>query len=281
MEKKVRVDERNKLFRLAYINTSEITEKIFGLSRAKTMVTGAETGLPGAGAESTQETQQDHHPGLHLYAKFILLSSFLASHNPARLDAQCFGKTCITARRRRRRGRAANDTVLGGKKRQKLKGRKAFPMERMLAIFSSLINEPVMSDVAIHSQIATLVSLRYLSRVSRYAELDMPKFRCNISYDMAKNLAQDVRVDLDGYLHDFVSRGGLGKFQAIFRHVGKLVAPSTHFVVGDNLVSSHVVSHFASSNFVMIFVLHRRIWYGRIFLVTGQARLHGEPEPLW
>lgn len=62
--------------------------------------------------------------------RILLVCSFLASHNPARLDKRFFCKGKSSKRKARSRG--------GSKISEALKGPKTFPLDRLLAIHSSV-----------------------------------------------------------------------------------------------------------------------------------------------
>ncbi|KAJ2762933.1 hypothetical protein IWQ56_004945, partial [Coemansia nantahalensis] len=140
---------------------------------------------------------------LPYYTKFLLVAAFLASYNPARLDAQYFSRGKGQAKRRRRgQQRAAPDST-GGDNRQQLLGPKSFGIERMLAIFYSIIAEPVDSSVDVQIQIASLVTLRLLSRTSAGDRLDGVKCKCNVGLESIRAIARSVRFEIDRYLYDF------------------------------------------------------------------------------
>ncbi|KAI9334712.1 origin recognition complex subunit 5 C-terminus-domain-containing protein [Obelidium mucronatum] len=138
---------------------------------------------------------------------YLLLASFIASYNPKGLDVRFFAR--------------ASEKSLGSKKikksmgmmkkkklRQQLLGPKAFPIERMLAIFYR-IKEDAHSDqdleslVDIQMQVTSLVTKGLLHRMSNVARLDEVKCKVNISLETAYALAARVRFDLSKYLHDF------------------------------------------------------------------------------
>ncbi|KAF9141862.1 Origin recognition complex subunit 5 [Mortierella sp. GBA39] len=145
---------------------------------------------------------------LPYYTKFILIASFLASYNPPRLDMRYFAKVSSTGSKMTKRSKVAaakkhGHDSMGSKLRQQLLGPKPFPIERMLAIFYSILDEEVEENVNVHTQIASLVSLRMLQRVTPMDKLDSIKCKCNVSYEMIKTLAKSTRFEIDKYLYDF------------------------------------------------------------------------------
>ncbi|KAG0322856.1 Origin recognition complex subunit 5 [Dissophora globulifera] len=150
---------------------------------------------------------------LPYFTKFILIASFLASYNPPRLDMRYFAKVSNQGGKLSRRAKVSavkkhGFDQLGSKLRQQLLGPKTFPIERMLAIFYSILDEQVLDEqveenVNVHTQVASLVSLRLLQRVTPMDKLDSIKCKCNVSYDMIKALAKSTKFDIDKYLYDF------------------------------------------------------------------------------
>ncbi|KAG0050192.1 Origin recognition complex subunit 5 [Gryganskiella cystojenkinii] len=139
---------------------------------------------------------------------FILIASFLASYNPPRLDMRYFAKVSnqggkMTKRQKVAAAKKHGHDNLGSKLRQQLLGPKTFPIERMLAIFYSILNEEAEETVHVHTQIASLVSLRLLQRVTPMDKLDSIKCKCNVSYETIKALAKSTKFDIDKYLYDF------------------------------------------------------------------------------
>ncbi|KAG9323662.1 hypothetical protein KVV02_002958 [Mortierella alpina] len=146
---------------------------------------------------------------LPYYTKFILIASFLASYNPPRLDMRYFAKVSnqggkMTKRAKQSAAKKHGHDQMGSKLRQQLLGPKTFPIERMLAIFYSILDEDVEENVNVHTQIASLVSLRLLQRVTPMDKLDSIKCKCNVSYDTIKTLARSTKFEIDKYLYDFV-----------------------------------------------------------------------------
>nr|KAJ3419435.1 Origin recognition complex subunit 5 [Polyrhizophydium stewartii] len=140
---------------------------------------------------------------LPYYAKFLLIASFLASYNPPRLDRRFFTKQ---GEGRRARKKAGGDLVQENKKlRQQLLGPKAFPVERMLAIFYSIVDSDLDAGFRVYSAIASLISLRLMLRVSGMDRLDDMRCKCNANYALVHRVAQSVRFDLSKYLFDFVA----------------------------------------------------------------------------
>ncbi|KAF9927322.1 Origin recognition complex subunit 5 [Linnemannia zychae] len=130
------------------------------------------------------------------------------SYNPPRLDMRYFAKVSNQGGKMSKRAKIAaakkhGHDNMGSKLRQQLLGPKPFPIERMLAIFYSILDEEVEENVNVHTQIASLVSLRMLQRVTPMDKLDSIKCKCNVSYETIKILAKSTRFEIDKYLYDF------------------------------------------------------------------------------
>ena len=82
-------------------------------------------------------------------SKFLLFAAFFASYNPARFDVRFFSKG-------KDNGASKRQSQNGSKIRQQLLGPKTFPVERMLAIFYSLIRDHVDSS-DVYSQVIMLI----------------------------------------------------------------------------------------------------------------------------
>ncbi|CAO3588911.1 unnamed protein product [Absidia cylindrospora] len=141
---------------------------------------------------------------LPYYTKFLLLACYLASYNPPRFDVRYFARGREERSKKKgggtRKGKAENT---GGKMRQQLVGPKAFPMERMLAIFYSIIDDELEDSIDIQLQITSLTTLRLLVRCTSMDKLDGAKYKCNVSFDFIRAVAQSVRFEVDRYLYDF------------------------------------------------------------------------------
>ncbi|XP_028664585.1 origin recognition complex subunit 5 [Erpetoichthys calabaricus] len=137
------------------------------------------------------------HVDLPYYSKFLLIAAYLASFNPARTDKRFFLK---------HHGKMKKVTFL--KKHEKtsnhLLGPKPFPLDRLLAIFYSIVDSRVASTANIFSQISSLVTLQLLTLVGHSDQLDSPKYKCTVSMDFICAIARTVNFDIVRYLYDFL-----------------------------------------------------------------------------
>ncbi|KAM9824416.1 origin recognition complex subunit 5 [Neosynchiropus ocellatus] len=137
------------------------------------------------------------HVELPYYSKFLLIAAYLASYNPARTDKRFFVK---------HHGKVRKTKFL--KKNEKtsnhLLGPKPFPLDRMLAIFYSVVDSRVAPTASIFSQISSLVTLQLLAQVGHDDQLDAPKYKCAVSMEFIRAISRTVNFDIIKYLYDFL-----------------------------------------------------------------------------
>ncbi|KAI5787186.1 origin recognition complex subunit 5 C-terminus-domain-containing protein [Geopyxis carbonaria] len=134
---------------------------------------------------------------LPYYSKFILCASYLASFNPARLDVQFFMKA-NDAKKKRRGGGGGGKQGKTRKIQRRLLGPQAFPIERMLAIFHSIIPQDIEPTSDIMAQIATLTSLRLLVKASSLDPLDgSARWKVNVEWEYIRGIARSVKFDIE------------------------------------------------------------------------------------
>ncbi|XP_029901659.1 origin recognition complex subunit 5 [Myripristis murdjan] len=137
------------------------------------------------------------HVELPYYSKFLLIAAYLASYNPARTDKRFFVK---------HHGKVRKTNFL--KKHEKtsnhLLGPKPFPLDRLLAIFYSVVDSRVAPTASIFSQISSLVTLQLLAQVGHDDQIDAPKYKCAVSLDFIRAISRTVNFDIVKYLYDFL-----------------------------------------------------------------------------
>lgn len=137
------------------------------------------------------------HVELPFHSKFLLIASYLASYNPAKSDKRFFMKHHGSVKKRAPTKRSKE------KLSSQLTGPKAFTLDRMMAIFYSIVEDDVRPSANISSQISTLVSLQFLTQVGGNDMLDCPKYKCIIGLDFVAQLAKQVQFEIHRYLVDF------------------------------------------------------------------------------
>ncbi|KAF8560480.1 hypothetical protein P879_03782 [Paragonimus westermani] len=159
---------------------------------------------------------------LPYFTRFMLIAAFLASYNPREADKKFLVKNLgrRTSRMKRNEKNSEHTKAL-------LLGPRVFPVDRLLAIFHALLrneSEPVPHTSLLISQIASLTALGLLSATSPanaigglhtlganlgssgFCEVDAlanPRYRCMLSLETVKAVAQSVDFDLTAYLADF------------------------------------------------------------------------------
>ncbi|XP_022081114.1 origin recognition complex subunit 5-like [Acanthaster planci] len=156
-------------------------------------------------AETGQPGQQTSQPGilsaraqmeLPFYSKYLLIAAYLASYNPARYDRRFFSKN---------HGKVKKSAVNRKKETShQLLGPRAFPLDRLMAIFYSIVDSRVAPTANIFSQISSLVTLQLLAQVGHEDQLDTPKYKCTVSLEFIRSIARTVGFDVIRYLYDFV-----------------------------------------------------------------------------
>ncbi|SMR59233.1 unnamed protein product [Zymoseptoria tritici ST99CH_1E4] len=116
-------------------------------------------------SDSTSNLAKSKTHDLPYYAKWLLVAAYLASFNPARLDALYFMKSTERKRRKKGGGTARSGGGRPGKIRKiprHLLAASAFTLDRHLAILHAILPHDLRTTIDIYKQIATLSGLRLL-----------------------------------------------------------------------------------------------------------------------
>ncbi|KAF5192484.1 origin recognition complex subunit [Thalictrum thalictroides] len=158
-------------------------------------------------------------------AKYLLISTFLASRNPATLDAALFDSAGGGDNTNRKRRRKASETSIQQKENAEqellMKGPGTFPLERLLAIFqcitsvtASVLEEEqqevdvlgteggangLMSDVLL--QLSTLCNANIIIKGGTCPLDGTSRYRSTVSEEMALKVARSVNFPLPKYLY--------------------------------------------------------------------------------
>ena len=95
----------------------------------------------------------------------------------------CVRRVCprvCTLKRSTGRRKKSRKTKKAEKVPQRLLGPKTFPLDRLLAIFYSIVESWVDASSEIYAQIASLVTLRLIAQVTGADNLDAPRFKCMV-----------------------------------------------------------------------------------------------------
>ncbi|XP_059651389.1 origin of replication complex subunit 5 isoform X2 [Cornus florida] len=155
-------------------------------------------------------------------AKYLLLSAFLASRNPATLDASLFDSTGGSDNRKRKRKSSEKSMEQKETVEQELlmKGPGTFPLERLLAIYQCITsvaeysldeeqgNEGLgvededfglMSDVLL--QLSSLCNANFITKGGRCPLEGSTRYRSTVCEDMALKVARSLKFPLSKYLY--------------------------------------------------------------------------------
>ncbi|XP_004306771.1 PREDICTED: origin of replication complex subunit 5-like [Fragaria vesca subsp. vesca] len=165
--------------------------------------------------------QLDFH--MSTSAKYLLISAFLASRNPATLDASLFDSTGGSNNRKRKRKVSEKSIEQKETAEQELlmKGPGTFPMERLLAIFqciTSVVENPLddeeqaqdglgipdghnglMSDVLL--QLTSLCGANFIVKGGSCPLEGSTRYRSTVTEDMALQVARSIKFPLSKYLY--------------------------------------------------------------------------------
>ncbi|KAE9602034.1 putative origin recognition complex, subunit 5, P-loop containing nucleoside triphosphate hydrolase [Lupinus albus] len=156
-------------------------------------------------------------------AKYLLISAFLASRNPATLDASLFDAKGGSDNRKRKR--KASEKVLEKKETLEeellMKGPGSFPLERLLAIFQCLVSvseEPydeeeqksdglgvqggnggLMNNVLL--QLSSLCNANFIYKGRSCPIEGAMRYRSTISEELALKVARSLKFPLSKYLY--------------------------------------------------------------------------------
>ncbi|XP_027108368.1 origin of replication complex subunit 5-like [Coffea arabica] len=167
----------------------------------------------------TSSNELDFH--MSTSAKFLLISAFLASRNPATLDASFFDSTGGSDNRKRKRKSSAKSLEQKETAEQELlmKGPGTFPLERLLAIFQCLTsvaeyspdvegqgNRATMGDsgyIGSHVllQLSSLCNANFITKGGSCPLEGSTRYRSNVSEDMVLKVARSVKFPLSKYLY--------------------------------------------------------------------------------
>lgn len=144
--------------------------------------------------------------------KFMLISAYIATHNPPKYDRKLFeaGKSGNSRKSRftaQRFQQTEDNQHTAAIKTQ------TFDLNRLLAIFFAICAENLSSQVAnsinlsqIQMNVKTLKSLHYLQQSnSAYSSLDEPRYKCLIDFDTIENLSKSVHFNIKQYLAEYIN----------------------------------------------------------------------------
>uniref|UniRef100_A0A803M2Y2 Orc1-like AAA ATPase domain-containing protein n=1 Tax=Chenopodium quinoa TaxID=63459 RepID=A0A803M2Y2_CHEQI len=181
--KQKREDAKRRLFSHLVPHIRPSLNEVFKISsldvEAKTNVVKGKASAKKLGA---QEEELDFH--MCVSAKYLLISAFLASRNPATLDASFFDSTGGQSNGRKKRKCSEKSTEQKEMAEQELllKGPGTFPLERLLAIFH-------------------LCNANFVSKGSSCPLEGSTRYKSTVSEELAVKIARSLKFPISRYLY--------------------------------------------------------------------------------
>ncbi|TMW53336.1 hypothetical protein DOY81_001540 [Sarcophaga bullata] len=140
---------------------------------------------------------------LPFYAKYLLIAAFLASNNSAKEDKRLYVKY---HGKQRKRMKTVNAKAKVTEKMFTSVGPKSFSVDRLLAIFYSILDEKVGLTCNLLSQISTLVRLKLLGFVSGENNImdGSARLQCTVGLEFVLYIGRVVGFNVSQYLCDFM-----------------------------------------------------------------------------
>lgn len=143
--------------------------------------------------------------------KFMLISAYIATHNPAKYDRKLFDLGKTTGRKSRAFTAQRFQQFEDNQHAAALKTQ-AFDLNRFMAIFFAICSENLTANSSnsvnlsqIMLNLRTLKSMHYLQQSnSTYSSLDEPKFKCLIDFETILGLANNVQFNIKQYLAEYI-----------------------------------------------------------------------------
>ncbi|XP_021906200.1 origin of replication complex subunit 5 isoform X1 [Carica papaya] len=156
-------------------------------------------------------------------AKYLLISAFLASRNPATLDASMFDSTggCSSHKRKRKASEKSMEQKEIAEQELLMRGPGTFPLERLLAIFQCITSvaeyssseeeegsnglgvegssSELMSDVLL--QLSSLCNANFVTKGGNCPLEGSIRYRSTVSEELAMKVARSLRFPLSKYLY--------------------------------------------------------------------------------
>ncbi|KAJ0590426.1 putative origin recognition complex, subunit 5, P-loop containing nucleoside triphosphate hydrolase [Helianthus annuus] len=220
-------ETKRKLFSCLQPHIGPALNEILGVTSQSSVEAGIKNNLKRKGGlkKFGNDSIDDIDFHMSTSAKYLLVSAFLASRNPATLDASFFDSTGGSANQKKRRKTSEKSKDLKEASEQELfmKGPGTFPLERLLAIFQciassdeySLENDEdpqettglggdfgennLMSDILL--QVSSLCNANFITKGGSCPLEGSTRYRSTISEDLALKVARSLKFPLSKYLY--------------------------------------------------------------------------------
>ncbi|OQR81747.1 hypothetical protein THRCLA_11444 [Thraustotheca clavata] len=169
--------------------------------------------------ESQAESASEERVHLPFGCLMLVLASYLSSFNPQESDAVYFS-TAHIAKKRRKGGSSGAPKKMTKKQAeavpQHLLGPKVFPLQRLLAIYSSILEEydppatlgleaddlsTTLSRSEVFNHINVLTRMCLLQRISNLEDLDDIKLRCLADHEFIERISRQIEFPLENFLN--------------------------------------------------------------------------------
>jgi origin recognition complex subunit 5 len=147
-------------------------------------------------------------PELPYYSKWLLIAAYLASFNPAKLDAIYFMKA--SERKRKKKGggtaRSGGRPSRNRKVPRHLLAPSQFTLDRLLSILHAILPHGLRTTIDIYTQISTLSMLKLLIRSTGIGSADPlepgSKWRVGaaVTWEYVQSLARSLKFDVADYV---------------------------------------------------------------------------------
>ena len=141
--------------------------------------------------------------------KYLLVSSYIATHNPAKYDKKLFdyhsgGKS--------RKSKFTAQKIQQTEENQRAAALKtqSFDLNRLLAILVAICSEQGYAHTInlnlIQLNLKTLKSFHYIQQInSSYSSLDEPKFKCLLDFDTIQSISTQINFNIKQYLVEYLT----------------------------------------------------------------------------
>nr|XP_043622593.1 origin of replication complex subunit 5 [Erigeron canadensis] len=213
---------KRKLFSYFQPHVAPALNEIFRVTSQASVVAGGKDKLKKMklGASDSIDEINFH---MSTSAKYLLISAFIASRNPATLDASLFDSTGGPANQKRKRksSEKSMDLKEAAEQEQFMKGPGTFPLERLLAIFQCITSveeysleeesqgetssggdggeNRLMSDILL--QVSSLCSANFITKGGSCPLEGSTRYRSTVSEDLALKVARSLKFPLSKYLY--------------------------------------------------------------------------------
>ncbi|KAK9479948.1 origin recognition complex subunit 5 C-terminus-domain-containing protein [Lipomyces japonicus] len=198
-----------------------VRNSLLPLTSSATITTTTTTTAAAAAATSNEYSNQGggSDGDVAEVTKFLLCAAFLAAVVKPKHDIRMFSAIRESRKRTRfiRRGAKSSSLMPSSSSSSSVAaatngstGTGMFEYERMLAIFQCITPQKIDSVVDVHSQFATLVTLRLIVRAmtagrnvagGRADRLDpKARWKVNVPFDVIVQIARDIKLSLDAYV---------------------------------------------------------------------------------